>query len=102
MNSERPENYVSATEVKKMSEQDRAEVLAQAAQEAFEEEPRMEPEYCYKCRFYERGTCHRYAPKECRPGITLSSGWPAQWPFVSVTGWCGEYEPRPAEEKADE
>ncbi len=48
---------------------------------------------CKNCRFYnelyeELGECRRYAP---RP---FSSELRWEWPQVSPTSWCGEFEER--------
>lgn len=47
-------------------------------------------ESCKSCRYQHQGDCRRYAPREVNHS-NFDRGW---WPGVSLTDWCGEYEPR--------
>lgn len=58
---------------------------------------------CGDCRFWHdhedeyisgQGSCRRHAP------VMLSKG-SSGWPYMPVTGWCGEFERGKNGEKAD-
>lgn len=50
----------------------------------------MSIESCKTCRFFYKGTCRRYAPRQ----VSARAWTRTHWPPVLPMNWCGEYEPK--------